>query len=82
MMKFLHIDEAKYLEGYRVWLRFSDGSEGQVDLESKLEGTIFEPLKDPSYFRKFRLEGHTLAWPNGADFAPEHLHSLTPTASR
>jgi len=77
-MKFLHIDEAKYLDGHRVWLKFNDGTEGQVDLGGELDGPIFEPLKDPEYFKKFRLEGHTLMWPNGADFAPEHLHALMP----
>jgi len=59
-------------------LKFSDGSDGQVDLKNDLEGPIFEPLRDPEYFKQFTLEGHTLAWPNGADFAPEHLHALTP----
>ena len=33
---------------------------------------------DPEYFKQFTLEGHTLTWPNGADFAPEHLHDLLP----
>ncbi|MDP0498874.1 MAG: DUF2442 domain-containing protein [Verrucomicrobiota bacterium JB022] len=33
-------------------------------------------VKDLAYFREFHLEGHTLAWPNGADFAPEYLHGL------
>ena len=59
-------------------MKFSDGSDGQVDLKNDLEGPIFEPLRDPEYFKQFTLEGHTLAWPNGADFAPEHLHALTP----
>jgi len=77
-MKFLHIDEAKYLDGHRVWLKFSDGADGQVDLKNELDGPIFEPLKDPEYFKQFTLEGHTLAWPNGADFAPEYLHALIP----
>ena len=77
-MKFLHIDEAKYLSEYRVWLKFSDGTEGQINLENELDGAIFEPLKDPDYFKQFTLEGHTLTWPNGADFAPEYLHALTP----
>jgi hypothetical protein len=76
-MKFLHIEEAKYLNGHRVWLKFSNGTDGQVDLKDELNGPIFEPLKDPEYFKMFTLEGHTLAWPNGADFAPEHLHALT-----
>ncbi|NBB81429.1 MAG: DUF2442 domain-containing protein [Verrucomicrobia bacterium] len=76
-MKFLHIEEAEYLDGHRVWLKFSDGSEGQIDLKNELDGPIFEPLKNPEYFKQFTLEGHTLSWPNGADFAPEHLHALT-----
>ncbi|TVP77146.1 MAG: DUF2442 domain-containing protein [Puniceicoccaceae bacterium] len=77
-MKFLHIEEAKYLDGHRVWLKFNDGSDGQVDLGNELDGPIFEPLKDPKFFQQFSLEGHTLTWPNGADFAPEYLHALTP----
>ena len=77
-MKFLHIEEAKYLNGHRVWVKFSDGTEGQVDLRNELDGPIFEPLKDPDYFKQFTLEGHTLTWPNGADFAPEYIHSLMP----
>jgi hypothetical protein len=76
-MKFLHIEEAKYLDGYRVWLKFSNGTEGQVDLGNELDGPIFEPLKNPEFFQQFTLEGHTLTWPNGADFAPEYLHALT-----
>jgi hypothetical protein len=77
-MKFLHIEETKYLDGHRVWLKFSDGTDGEVDLKHELDGLIFEPLKDTEYFKQFTLEGNTLTWPNGADFAPEHLHALTP----
>lgn len=77
-MKFLHIEEAKYLNGHRVWVKFSDATEGQVDLRNELDGPIFEPLKDPDYFKRFTLEGHTLTWPNGADFAPEYIRSLMP----
>jgi hypothetical protein len=78
MMKFLHIEEAKYLDQYRIWLKFSDGTEGAVDLKNELDGPIFEPLKNTETFRQFILEGHTLTWRNGADFAPEHLHALIP----
>jgi hypothetical protein len=28
--------EAKYLGGYRVWLRFKDGLEGELDLQAEL----------------------------------------------
>lgn len=65
--------KANYIKDYRVWLSFNDGIEGEVDLSSELDGKIFEPLKELSYFKNFKVIGHTLSWENGADFAPEFL---------
>ena len=69
--------EVRYIGAYTIWLRFVDGTEGEVNLESELEGEVFEPLKDLAYFRTFILhpELRTVVWPNGADFAPEFLKS-------
>ncbi len=72
----LHVTSARYLADHRLQLGFNDGTEGEVDLANSLDGPIFEPLQDLEFFRRFRLEGHTLAWENGADFAPEFLHEL------
>ena len=68
----VHVLEASYQGGHRVWLRFDDGAQGEVDLSAELEGEIFEPLRDPTYFSRFVVDD-TLSWPNGADFAPEFL---------
>ncbi|MGR6034265.1 MAG: DUF2442 domain-containing protein [Candidatus Nitrosoglobus sp.] len=57
----------------KLWLKFNDGTEGQIDLSSELYGKIFEPLKDINHFKQFRIQGNTIAWENGADFAPEFL---------
>jgi hypothetical protein len=72
----LHVREAKYLHDYVIWLRFNDGAEGEVDLRDELWGEVFEPLKDLSQFRRFRVdpEMQTVAWDNGADMAPEFLY--------
>jgi hypothetical protein len=77
----LHVERAKYVEGHRVHLWFNDGVHGEVDLVGLLNGPIFEPLQDEKYFQQFRLEGHTLSWDNGADFAPEYLHGLVHSES-
>ena len=72
-MSIPRVISARYLGGHRVWLRFDDGTEGALDLAAELWGEVFEPLRDPGYFARFRVD-HTLVWPNGADFAPEFLH--------
>ena len=72
----LHIEEARYVREFVVWLRFNDGAEGEVDLKDELFGEVFEPLHDVAKFRQLRLdpELNTIAWSNGADLAPEFLH--------
>ena len=68
---------AEYVREYTIRLRFEDGQEAEVDLASELWGGVFEPLKDVTIFRKFRLdeELNTLIWPTGADLAPEFLYN-------
>ncbi len=78
----LHVTDARHIDGYRVQLSFSDGTTAEVDLKHSLDGPIFAPLRDVEYFKSFSIVGHTLAWPNGADFAPEYLRSLVSTPAR
>jgi hypothetical protein len=75
--------EARYLSGYTLWLRFSDGAAGEVDLSCALEGPIFEPLREIEAFKAFQVhpELKTLVWPNGADLAPEYLRAALRVAA-
>ncbi|MBW1650389.1 MAG: DUF2442 domain-containing protein [Deltaproteobacteria bacterium] len=70
---FIHVTQTDHIDNYRIKLSFNDGASGVIDLASELYGEVFEPLKDKSFFKLFKLEGHTLSWSNGADFAPEFL---------
>ena len=76
----LHVTSAKYLDRYRVRVNFNNGEEGIADFEDALVGPIFDPLRDVNYFRTFLIEGHTLSWSNGADFAPEYIRELITTS--
>ena len=75
---FLHVEDAKYIRDHVIWIRFNDEAEGEIDLSSELEGPVFEPLKNTEFFKKFKINCHTLSWENGADFAPEFLKELLP----
>ena len=70
---FLHVLEARHVRDYVVRLKFSDGADGEVDLAAELDGPVFGALRDVEQFKRFSVARHTLAWPNGADFAPEFL---------
>jgi hypothetical protein len=73
---FLHVTQAVHVADHRVTVSFSDGTTAELDLSGSLDGPIFAPLRDIEYFQKFSVIGHTLTWPNGADYAPEYLYSL------
>ncbi|HEX9799713.1 MAG TPA: DUF2442 domain-containing protein [Thermoanaerobaculia bacterium] len=80
----LLVTGARYLGGFRLWLEFSDGATGEVDLEGDLWGEMFEPLRDPLVFAQARFDPEldTVVWPNGADFAPEFLRDrLSPSGA-
>lgn len=67
-----HIVEARYVGGHVVWLRFRDGTCGEIDLAPALRGPVFEPLRNPTVFRQFRIhpEFHTLVWPTEPTLRP------------
>lgn len=73
----VRVTDARHVRDYVVWLRFSDGTEGEVDLRRELHGEVFERLKDKKLFATVAVhpDWHTIAWPNGADLAPEFLHA-------
>lgn len=73
---YYELEEAKYIKDYIISVRFSDGSTGEINLESELYGEVFEPLKDLEVFKAFSIhpELKVITWPNGADLSPEFLY--------
>ena len=69
------------LDGYRLRLRFDDGFEREVDLEGRLHGPVFEPMRrSMDYFRRVCVDedAGTIAWPNGVDLDPDVLRGTFP----
>ena len=73
---FIEVLNAKYLGDYKIYIIFNNGISKTVDLSDKLNGSVFEPLKDKAYFQSFTIKYNTIEWNNGADFAPEYLYEI------
>lgn len=76
MSKIVHVTDAESLGGHRLFLRFEDGAEGELDFSTESWHGVFAPLEDPAYFARVEVDEElgTIVWPNGADVAPETLH--------
>jgi len=63
----------------RLKVVFVDGTEGEVDLtrflaDPKVEGTVFEALRDADFFARVDVQMGAVQWPNGADLAPDAMY--------
>jgi hypothetical protein len=73
----IFVTDAKALTDYRLWLRFSDGRTGEVDLRAFVFNDarpIIAELQDPDLFESIELDMDTVVWANGLDLAPEFLY--------
>ena len=66
------IVSAEARENYRLWVRFEDGSEGEVDLADLVGRGVFAAWSDPAVFGNVFIDDQTgtVGWPGGVDLAP------------
>jgi len=75
MWNFNEVKTVAYRGEWVLHIEFDDGLAGELNLaEYPGKGPIFKPLRDKAFFRCARVENGTVAWPNGADIAPETLY--------
>ena len=72
----LNITNAKYIDGFKIYLEFNDQKKGEVDLQEFIETTPIKPFKrlqDVKKFQNFKVD-YTLIWDEDLDLAPEYLY--------
>ena len=72
------VTAARYAGEFRVWIKFADGLEGEVDFAKRLPGGVFKPLHDVRRFRRVRFDplSGSISWPGDLDWAPESLYAM------
>ena len=64
----INLLEVKARPGYRLWLRYSDGVEGEVDLGNLVGRSVFEVWEDPAAFERVSVEeGRIVSWGEGSE---------------
>ena len=65
----------KAMEDLCIYLKFEDGKEKIYDMSDLIENNpMYSRLKDKEYFKKVKVAGESVEWPNGEDVCPENLY--------
>lgn len=71
----LKISSVKALSGYKIWIQYSDGVEGEVDLSHLVGKGVFSAWKDANVFQNFRVEnGRSISWTDEIDLCADSLY--------
>ena len=65
MEKYIYIREAKYIDGYRIYLKFNDGKENTLDFKDFILSSQHPEIKkyqDKNLFKNFNLEYGDIEW--------------------
>ena len=76
MIKIVKVVKLKALDDYRLWVRFSDDTEGVRDFSDMIAdgGPMVEPLRDQMFFKKAYISFGVPSWPNGFAMDAINLH--------
>jgi hypothetical protein len=67
--------DVRPLPGYRLWLRYADGVEGDVDLSRLVGQGVFSSWAVPSAFEQVRLSEYGApVWGDSIDLCPDALY--------
>lgn len=64
--------EVKTLSGYRIWIRYADGAEGEVDLSHLAGRGVFKLWEDEAKWNNVRIaEDGAIRWSEEVELCPD-----------
>ena len=71
----IKVSGVRPLDGYKLWVRFTNGEAKVIDFSNLLETPAFSPLKDQRVFNGVYIDYGVTVWDDGnIDIAPEYLY--------
>ena len=71
----VHAVDVQPRAGYRIWLRYSDGAAGEVDLSHLAGKGVFRVWNDRSFFTGVHVSPHgSIAWDDEIEICPDALY--------
>ena len=62
-------------DGHRIWLRYSDGASGEVDLADMAGRGVFRVWLDRVFFEKVHVSDHrSIAWSDDVELCADALY--------
>jgi Protein of unknown function (DUF2442) len=71
------VADVEALPGFRLRVRFNDGTEGIVEMAGFLNSDaagVFAALRNEELFRQARVSLGAVTWPGELDLAPDAMH--------
>lgn len=67
--------QVKALADFNIWVRYSDGAEGEVDLSDLVGRGVFELWNDPGEFDKVHIgPGDAISWTEQVELCPDSVY--------
>ena len=62
-------------DNYRIWIKFEEGEEGEIDFSHLIGKGVFAAWHDPPFFQNVRIvHDDALLWGNDIDLCPDALY--------
>ena len=71
----LKVREVRALPKYKIWVRYEDDVEGEVDLTPYVGKGIFSAWNDPAFFEAIHVSPHgSIAWNEDIELCPDSIY--------
>ena len=71
----IRVMEVQPRNSYRIWLRYSDGAAGEVDLSDMAGRGVFEAWRDRTFFERVHVSPYgSIAWTDDVELCEDALY--------